>query len=130
LVDLYSTARRVVFINKKRELEEQREQHQSDYMGSADDSAADFSPVDLTSEFSIDPTLLLGPTLQTSRVRYWQVLPGRTHPEMSGRGGAEGYIFHAIRVIPTQERITARGTMSRKKRKVTDTDPSTPTIAT
>ncbi|KAL1964368.1 hypothetical protein VTN77DRAFT_7053 [Rasamsonia byssochlamydoides] len=124
LIDLYSTARRVAFINRKRELEEQRERQQQ--QADRQDTPTDLPPIDLSSEFPVDPTLLLGPTLQTSRVRAWQVLPGRTHPFMSGRGGAEGYIFHAVRVIPTQERISARGNVSRKKRKVAETAPSTP----
>ncbi|KAL1984350.1 hypothetical protein VTN96DRAFT_9211 [Rasamsonia emersonii] len=131
LADLYSTARRVAFINRKRELEEKREQQLKERQGqdtSNDNNppSPDLPPIDLSSEFPVDPTLLVGPTLQTSRVRPWQVLPGRTHPLMMGRGGAEGYIFHATRVIPTQERISARGNVSRKKRKVAETTPSTP----
>lgn len=125
LIDLYSTPRRVAFINRKRELEEHREQQRQDTTNDNPPSP-DLPPIDLSSEFPVDPTLLLAPTLQTSRVRPWQVLPGRTHPLMMGRGGAEGYIFHAIRVIPTQERISARGNVSRKKRKVAETTPSTP----
>ncbi|CAK42773.1 uncharacterized protein An16g01560 [Aspergillus niger] len=60
------------------------------------------------------------------KLRVWQVLPGRTHPLMSGRGGAEGYIFHGIRVIPTQEIIEAAGNPGRKRRKVTK-ETETPT---
>jgi tRNA (adenine58-N1)-methyltransferase non-catalytic subunit len=86
LVDLYSTARRTAFINS----------------GPA--------PEDLpTEDFPLNPTLLLAPTLQTIRARPWQVLPGRTHPRMMGRGGAEGYLFHATRVIPAEGRVEARG---------------------
>ncbi|KAJ6185295.1 hypothetical protein N7519_006596 [Penicillium mononematosum] len=111
LADMYSTARRTAFINKKRELELQSSEGEA---------------VDLTSlheEFVVDPTILLPPTLQTSRVRPWQVLPGRTHPLMTGRGGAEGYLFHGIRVLPTTQNIQAAGNV-RKRRKLETT--STP----
>lgn len=69
-------------------------------------------------DFPVDPRLLLAPTLQTSRVRNWQVLPGRTHPMMTGRGGAEGYIFTARRVMPVEGKIEARGKYSKKRRLV------------
>jgi tRNA (adenine-N(1)-)-methyltransferase non-catalytic subunit len=130
LADLYSTARRTAFIKRKSELAEKREQQKHEQQQKQHgDSADDEDGATLTSEFPLDPSLLLGPTLQTSRVRHWQVLPGRTHPEMSGRGGAEGYIFHATRVIPASTRVAARGTISKKKRKV-DTGASTPTMTT
>ncbi|KAL4914646.1 Gcd10p family-domain-containing protein [Aspergillus aurantiobrunneus] len=106
ITDLYSTTRKTAYINRKRELEEQQGQALSSQ-----------SP-ELTAEFPLNPTLLLAPTLETVRVRPWQVLPGRTHPMMSGRGGAEGYVFHAIRVIPTTKNIQAAGNPSRKKRKL------------
>lgn len=112
LMDMYSPVRRTAFINKKRELESQ---------------ASEGETVDLTSlyeEFVVDPTLLLPPTLQTSRVRPWQVLPGRTHPMMTGRGGAEGYLFHGIRGLPAATHIQAAGTMRHKRRKLETT--STP----
>ena len=64
--------------------------------------------------------------LQTSRVREWQVLPGRTHPLMTGRGGAEGYIFHGIRAIPQSQHVQARGISTRKKRKLDFGDIETP----
>ena len=123
LVDCYSTARRTAYIAMKREREQ--ESHQS-----PDDGQA--SQAERESLFPVDPTLLLGPSLQTSRVRPWQVLPGRTHPLMTGRGGAEGYVFHATRVLPSSGRITARGNATRKRRKVgitneTDTGPGTGT---
>ncbi|KAJ5466574.1 tRNA (adenine(58)-N(1))-methyltransferase non-catalytic subunit trm6 [Penicillium diatomitis] len=112
LMDLYSTARRTAFINKKRELENSR---------SSEEETLDISP--LLEEFTLDPTQLLPPTLHTTRVRAWQVLPGRTHPLMTGRGGSEGYLFHGVHVIPTSANIQAAGTF-RKKRKVEET--STP----
>jgi tRNA (adenine-N(1)-)-methyltransferase non-catalytic subunit len=111
LMDLYSTARRTAFINRKRDLEMQK----------APGETVDLSP--LFEEFPLDPTRLLPPTLHTTRVRVWQVLPGRTHPLMTGRGGAEGYLFHGVHVIPAEASIQAAGTF-RKKRKVETT--STP----
>lgn len=112
LMDLYSTARRTAFINRKRDLELQK---------SSEDEIVDLTP--LFEEFPVDPTRLLPPTLHTTRVRAWQVLPGRTHPLMTGRGGAEGYLFHGVHVIPASASIQAAGTF-RKKRKVEAT--STP----
>lgn len=97
LADLYSTARRTAYITYKREVAE----------GAAEDKEEDFP---------VDPTLLLAPTLHTSRVRAWQVLPGRTHPLMTGRGGAEGYVFHAVRVLPAMGKVEARGVQAKKRR--------------
>lgn len=68
-----------------------------------------------TEDFPLNPTLLLGPTIQTARLKSWQVLPGRTHPIMTGRGGSEGYIFIATRVLPAEGKIEARGNMKRRK---------------
>ena len=113
LIDLYSTPRRTTFINARRELIEEIQRQSQE--NNTDD------PVDLAEleqEFIVDPSLLLAPTLETARIRPWQVLPGRTHPMMSGRGGADGYIFHGIRTFPTQAKIEAAGNPSRKKRKV------------
>ncbi|KAF3479626.1 uncharacterized protein GIQ15_06602 [Arthroderma uncinatum] len=101
LADLYSTARRTAYITYKREVAE----------GAAEDKEEDFP---------VDPTLLLAPTLHTSRVRAWQVLPGRTHPLMTGRGGAEGYVFHAVRVLPAIGKVEARGVQAKKRRKLAD----------
>lgn len=70
-------------------------------------------------DFPVDPRLLLAPNMQTSRVREWQVLPGRTHPMMTSRGGSEGYIFTARRVIPLEGGVEARGRYG-KKRKAED----------
>lgn len=68
-----------------------------------------------TEDFPINPTLLLAPTIHTARCRSWQVLPGRTHPLMTGRGGSEGYIFTATRVFPAEGKIEARGKYKRRK---------------
>ncbi|EXJ60520.1 hypothetical protein A1O7_04673 [Cladophialophora yegresii CBS 114405] len=93
LADCYSTARRTAFINT---LAEERSIPSRD--------------------FPVDPTLLLGAMIQTARVRRWQVLPGRTHPLMTGRGGAEGYIFSGTRVIPAEGKVEARGRPPRGKK--------------
>ncbi|KXT03433.1 hypothetical protein AC578_1598 [Pseudocercospora eumusae] len=69
-------------------------------------------------DFPMDPRLLLAASIQTSRIRNWQVLPGRTHPLMTGRGGAEGYIFTARRSIPLEGNVEAKGNFSSKKRKL------------
>jgi tRNA (adenine-N(1)-)-methyltransferase non-catalytic subunit len=68
--------------------------------------------------FPLNPTLLLNVGVQTSRVRKWQVLPGRTHPMMTSRGGAEGFLFTATRAVPLGGRVSARGKYGMKKRKV------------
>ena len=67
-------------------------------------------------DFPVDPTLLLATTIYTARARPWQVLPGRTHPLMTGRGGAEGFVFVGTRVLPI-EGVEARGKFQRRKRK-------------
>lgn len=68
-------------------------------------------------EFPLNPTLLLGVQLHTSRARRWQVLPGRTHPVMTAKGGAEGYVFTAWRAKPAEGRIAARGKFQKKQPK-------------
>lgn len=92
LADFYSTARRVAYLN--------------------DPPASETMP---TEDFPVDPTLLLAPTVQTVRCRPWQTLPGRTHPIMTGKGGAEGYVFHATRVLPAEGGVQARG-FAKKRR--------------
>ena len=72
ITDCYSSARRTAFVT--------------------DMPDPDSMP---TEDFPLDPTLLLAATIHTVRCRPWQVLPGRTHPFMTGRGGSEGYIFHS-----------------------------------
>ena len=93
LADCYSTARRAAFIN---------------------------TPVESrkvpSEDFPVDPTLLLAPMVQTARARRWQVLPGRTHPLMMGRGGAEGYLFVGTRVLPAEGKVEARGKVGKKRK--------------
>ncbi|KAF3393664.1 hypothetical protein DPV78_010096 [Talaromyces pinophilus] len=122
LMDQYSTARRTAYIHKKADLEKERRSIDPENMD------VDLPSIEsqLSSEFPLDPTLVLAPMLQTSRVREWQVLPGRTHPLMTGRGGAEGYIFHGIRAIPQSQHVQARGISTRKRRKLDVGDIGTP----
>jgi tRNA (adenine58-N1)-methyltransferase non-catalytic subunit len=96
LADLYSTSRRTAFITKP-----PADGDLSDWAGSED--------------FPLNPTLLLGVSVQTSKVRRWQALPGRTHPLMTGRGGAEGYLFTATKVLPIEGKVEARGKFKRRK---------------
>lgn len=106
LVDCYSIARRAAWVS------------------SPPEEAVSKTPEELeqwpgTDEFPLNPSLVLGASLQTSRVRKWQVLPGRTHPLMTSRGGAEGYVFTAWRVKPAEGKVEARGKpRSNKKRKL------------
>ena len=93
LADCYSTGRRTAFINTPVETRK--------------------VPSD---DFPVDPTLLLAPMVQTARVRRWQVLPGRTHPLMMGRGGAEGYVFIGTRVLPAEGKVEARGKVGKKRK--------------
>ena len=98
LNDSYSSARRTAFMNIP--VEQRRNEVPSE-------------------DFPVDPTLLLGTTIYTARARRWQVLPGRTHPLMNGRGGAEGFVFVGTRVLPI-EGVEARGKFQRRKRKGDD----------
>ncbi|KAF2158154.1 hypothetical protein K461DRAFT_290401 [Myriangium duriaei CBS 260.36] len=67
-------------------------------------------------DFPVDPRLLLGGSIHSSRARQWQVLPGRTHPVMTSRGGGDGYIFTARRVLPVEGKVEARGKFSKKRK--------------
>ena len=70
------------------------------------------------SKKELDPTILLAPTIHSTTVRKYQVLPGRTHPVMTSKGGAEGYVLVATRVVPVEGKVDAmgRGGMRRKAR--------------
>lgn len=92
LADYYSTARRAAYLKNN--------SHTDDFP---------------SADFPLNPTLLLAPTIFTARCRNWQVLPGRTHPLMTARGGAEGYIFTGTRVLPVEGRVEARGAFKRRK---------------
>lgn len=99
LMDLYSKERRTAFLNH---IVQHGQKPESE-------------------DFKLDPRLLLAPNLQTSRVRDYQVLPGRTHPLMTSRGCSEGYIMTAQRVIPIAGGVEARGAIG-KKRKLASID--------
>lgn len=102
LSDIYSTSRRTAFIQQPpQEFEDSPKQEKASWKGNED--------------FPLNPTLLLNTNVQSARVREWQVLPGRTHPLMTGRGGAEGYLFTGVRVVPAQGRVEARGKFARKR---------------
>ncbi|TVY14777.1 tRNA (adenine(58)-N(1))-methyltransferase non-catalytic subunit trm6 [Lachnellula arida] len=104
LADLYSTSRRTAFIQAPpasfSELDD--EDRGIEWQGDED--------------FPLNPTLVLNASVQSARVREWQVLPGRTHPMMTGKGGAEGYLFTGVRVLPAKGKVEARGKFGRKKR--------------
>jgi tRNA (adenine-N(1)-)-methyltransferase non-catalytic subunit len=108
LADVYSTSRRTAFIQAPpasfSALDNETEAERARWAGDED--------------FPLNPTLLLNTGVQSARVREWQVLPGRTHPIMTGRGGAEGYLFTGTRVIPAEGRVEARGKFARKKAEV------------
>ena len=83
--------------------------------------AQDKTPAELvkwegTPDFPLNPTLLLGAGIQTSKARRWQVLPGRTHPFMTGKGGAEGYLFTGWRALPVGGKVSARGKFTNKRK--------------
>ncbi|CAG5188865.1 uncharacterized protein ALTATR162_LOCUS12048 [Alternaria atra] len=122
LCDLYSKERRAAYIarefgppltttpqanGRKHKVEEVVDTNGSTTEGGSEED-----------DFPLNPTLLLAPSLQTARARQWQVLPGRTHPMMTSKGGAEGYLFTATRVLPVEGRVEARGHHGKKKRKV------------
>ncbi|PVH69474.1 Gcd10p-domain-containing protein [Cadophora sp. DSE1049] len=118
LSDAYSTSRRTAFIQSPPE----------SFLSlpyTADEPSPNLStppPKPQTQEtwpgntdFPLNPTLLLNTAVQSARIREWQVLPGRTHPVMTGRGGAEGYLFTGVRVIPARGRVEARGKFAKKR---------------
>ncbi|KAK3299696.1 Gcd10p family-domain-containing protein [Chaetomium fimeti] len=79
--------------------------------------------------FPLNPTLLQGVSIQTSRARRWQVLPGRTHPLMTERGGADGYVFTAWRAKPAEGKVAAKGKFKRRKVDSVDSEAATPAPA-
>lgn len=118
LCDYYSKERRAAYIAREFGSATQTNGHKAK---SEDDTETNGSTTEGGNEeddFPLNPTLLLAPSLQTARARQWQVLPGRTHPMMTSKGGAEGYLFTATRVLPIEGRVEARGHHGKKKRKV------------
>jgi tRNA (adenine-N(1)-)-methyltransferase non-catalytic subunit len=104
LMDYYSNARRGAFVDVLNAAAQEGQ-----------DTAAKRRELTPSDEFPVDPTLLLATALHTARATPWQVLPGRTHPKMMGRGGAEGYVFVGTRVLPSEGRVEARGVQKRRK---------------
>ena len=102
LADCFSIARRAAWI-------------QSPPAGTEGKSVTELDTWECSVEYPINPTLVLGASVQTSRARRWQVLPGRTHPMMTARGGAEGYVFTGWRALPAEGRISARGKFQKKR---------------
>lgn len=66
-------------------------------------------------QFPLNPTLVQGSSIQTSRARRWQVLPGRTHPLMTERGGPDGFVFTGWKAKPAEGKVAARGKFKRRK---------------
>ncbi|TLD29188.1 hypothetical protein PspLS_04020 [Pyricularia sp. CBS 133598] len=116
LADCYSVARRGAWMSCA-------DEEKQDTEGGAETSAsATPGPPKLvrkegTDEFPVNPTLLLGVSIQTSRVRKWQVLPNRTHPLMTSRGGAEGYVLTGWRAVPAEGKVEARGKFVKKQKR-------------
>ncbi|PSR80841.1 Gcd10p family protein [Coniella lustricola] len=100
LVDCFSVARRAAFVG------------QPDTEGKTPEELERWQG---TEEFPVNPMLLLGVQLHNSRTQKWQVLPGRTHPVMTARGGADGYVFTAWRAKPAEGKIAARGKFQKKR---------------
>lgn len=115
LCDYYSKERRAAFI--AREFGPQPSTNGRKHKIEDNDTDSTTQGDDEEDDFPLNPTLLLAPSLQTARARQWQVLPGRTHPMMTSKGGAEGYLFTATRVLPIEGRVEARGHHGKKKRK-------------
>jgi len=113
LADYYSVSRRAAWVKPTPppEIEGKTTQELERWEGSED--------------FPLNPTLLIGVSIQTSRVRKWQVLPGRTHPLMSARGGWEGYVLTGNRALPAVGRISASGTRHKKRKTETEASGAT-----
>ncbi|KAH3907757.1 tRNA methyltransferase non-catalytic subunit TRM6 [Parastagonospora nodorum] len=118
LCDYYSKERRAAFIAREFGPPPNSKQTNGKKHRIEDDVESTTDGGNEEDDFPLNPTLLLAPSLQTARARQWQVLPQRTHPMMTSRGGAEGYIFTATRVLPIEGRVEARGHHGKKKRKV------------
>ncbi|KAL7267639.1 tRNA (adenine(58)-N(1))-methyltransferase non-catalytic subunit trm6 [Rhizina undulata] len=106
LADKYSSANKAKWIMKRNKNSEEEEKEEEEK-----------EEEDEEDEDKLDPTFLLAPTVHVTRERKYQVLPGRTHPVMTSRGGGEGFVFQATRVIPVEGRIEARGRFRGQKKK-------------
>ncbi|KAI5852174.1 Gcd10p family-domain-containing protein [Tricharina praecox] len=111
LADLYSSARRTTWIQRKNDETATPPATTTTTTATAEDVAANWD------DEIPDPTLVLAPTVHRLNMRQYQVLPGRTHPVMTSRGGAEGYVFHGTRVLPVAGKVDARGAYASQKKK-------------
>ncbi|EOA89504.1 uncharacterized protein SETTUDRAFT_167961 [Exserohilum turcica Et28A] len=118
LCDYYSKERRTAYIAREFGPTPQTNGHKARAEDDVETNGSTTEGGNEEDDFPLNPTLLLAPSLQTARARQWQVLPGRTHPMMTSKGGAEGYIFTATRVLPIEGRVEARGHHGKKKRKI------------
>ncbi|KAK5941015.1 tRNA (adenine(58)-N(1))-methyltransferase non-catalytic subunit trm6 [Knufia obscura] len=134
LCDVYSTGRRTAYLTLLKERQQAALEAKSTEVEKTDPTEVKTETEDSEQpnvkdgvaaqivddpRFPVDPTLLLTPAIHHSVARPWQVLPGRTHPLMMGKGGAEGgYVMVSTRVIPVQGVVVqARGRQGRSKGK-------------
>ncbi|KAF2726838.1 Gcd10p-domain-containing protein [Polyplosphaeria fusca] len=122
LCDLYSKERRAAYVSRQTDPAAKVNGKAQTGIKIEGQEAYDALPEDDEEDFPVNPTSLLAPSLQTSRARQWQVLPGRTHPMMTSKGGAEGYLFTATRVLPIEGKVEARGSFFRGKKRKTAPD--------
>jgi tRNA (adenine58-N1)-methyltransferase non-catalytic subunit len=116
LADRFSVARRGLWLKAQKDDEARTDERRTAaILDEAIEDSDGHNADGAGEEDEINPLLLIGPTIQTSRARQWQVLPGRTHPVMTARGGAEGYIFTGWRAVPVQGMVEARGKHKRRK---------------
>lgn len=127
ICDIYSTSRRAAYlqlrhrpqvIGSEAETVVQRADDEEHSLVTDREMYNDVEVLD-DARFPLDPTLLLTPAIHRSYARPWQVLPGRTHPLMTGKGGAEGgYVLVSTKVIPLQGiAVQARGKPARSKKR-------------
>lgn len=117
LMDCYSRDRKTAYLDELARLQDLKGENGVADNG-PDSSNTDHGSMPNVDDFPLDPRLLLNPALYTTRTTPWQVLPGRTHPVMSMRGGAEGYVFCARRVVPVSGKVEARRNRARKRKAV------------
>ncbi|KAF2181734.1 Gcd10p-domain-containing protein [Zopfia rhizophila CBS 207.26] len=118
LCDYYSKERRGAYVTRRHDAQQNGSKITKEVREEEVNGAGHLEDEDeMDPDFPVNPTLLMAPSLQTARARHWQVLPGRTHPLMTSRGGAEGYLFTATRVLPVEGKVEARGNFRGKKRK-------------
>lgn len=117
LADVYSVSRRTAFISNPPD--DFKKEFEQDQAGEEGAEKVDKDPAlwPGNEDFPLNPTVLLNVNVQTSRVRKWQVLPGRTHPLMTGKGGSEGFLFTAVRVMPAKGRVAARGKFNNREKR-------------